>query len=59
MLADACRSDTPVAESIAREGELNLLTYAFKASPAWLTSVQVVRRAIREDSFDILVGRNI
>lgn len=54
--AGAYRSDTFVAESIAREGGLNLLTYAFKACPEWLANVRVVRRALREGSFDVLVG---
>ncbi len=54
--ASAYRSDTAVAESIAREGGLNLLAYAFRACPEWLANVRVVRSAIRDGSFDVVVG---
>jgi UDP-N-acetylglucosamine:LPS N-acetylglucosamine transferase len=54
--ASAYRSDTLVAESVAREGQLNVPAYAFKAGREWLGNVRVVRRALREGSFDVLVG---
>jgi UDP-N-acetylglucosamine:LPS N-acetylglucosamine transferase len=54
--ANAYRSDTVAAESVARHGRLNLLRYALKASPAWLENARVVRGALREGSFDVLVG---
>lgn len=54
--ASAYQSDTLVAESVAREGQLNVPAYAFKAGREWLGNVRVVRRALRGGSFDVLVG---
>ena len=54
--ASAYRSDTLVAERVARQGQLNVPAYAFKAGREWLGNARVIRRALREGSFDVLVG---
>lgn len=54
--ASAYRSDTLVAESVAREGRLNVPGYAFKAGREWLGNARIVRRVLRDGSFDVLVG---
>lgn len=50
------RSDSAVADRVSRDGELNLLRYAFGASRAWLSHALAVRRLLAEEKFDVVVG---
>ncbi len=49
-------SETAAADRVTVGSHLNLLTYAFAASREWLANALLVRRLLRREPFDVVVG---
>ncbi|MCJ7525366.1 MAG: hypothetical protein MUP71_09125 [Candidatus Aminicenantes bacterium] len=53
---DLYSNDSAQAEAAAKGTRLNLLKYAFKALFAWLHNADVVKRIIKREHYDLIIG---
>lgn len=50
------RSETELAEAVARDGRLSLTAYVFRALAAWFHNARLIGRVASRGRFDVIVG---
>lgn len=48
--------ETDLAESVARDGRLNLTTYVYRALAAWFHNARLIGKVATRGGFDVIVG---
>jgi UDP-N-acetylglucosamine:LPS N-acetylglucosamine transferase len=54
--AELLINDNIIAESVAKGTELNLFKYSFKALSEWNKNVEIFRKIIQRQQFDLIIG---